>query len=109
MEVDKPIEQRGRANAVYRDLKAPLKVAMKILEYNDIDKKDVHFSQLCQDLTGDVSRVSIHSALDSLIDQGSLHSGWEKTDDGHWIRAYHIAGEEQKRQLRVLYKAAHDF
>jgi hypothetical protein len=108
MQDDKPIDRRGNTNAVYRDLKAPLKVAMKILEYNDVDSKDVHFSQICQDLNGDVSRVSVHSALDALIDQGSLHSGWQKTQDGHWIRAYHISGEEQKRQLRILYKATHD-
>jgi hypothetical protein len=108
LEKDKPIECRGRPNEVYTDLGPPLKVALKILEYNDVDSKDIYFSQLCDDLSGKVSRVSIHSALDALIDQGSLHSGWEKNEKGHWIRAYHIAGEEQKRQLRILYRASHD-
>lgn len=108
MEADKPIERRGEPNEVYKDLKPTLRVALKILEYNDVDGKDVHFTQLCEALTGEVSRVSIHAALDALIDQGSLHSGWEKTTEGHWIRAYHIAGEEQRRQLRTLYRVAHD-
>lgn len=108
MERDKPIERHGRPNEVYKDLKPTLRVALKILEYNDVDGKDVHFSQLCGDLAAEVSRVSIHAALDALIDQGSLHSGWKKNDEGHWIRAYHIAGEEQRRQLRTLYRAAHN-
>jgi len=108
MEGDRPTERRGQPNEVYKDLKPLLKVALKILEYNDVDGKDVHFSQLCEDLATEVSRVSIHSALDALIDQGSLHSGWQKNEAGHWIRAYHIAGEEQKRQLRILYRATHD-
>lgn len=109
MERDRPIERRGQPNEVYPELKPTLKVALKILEYNDVDEMDVHFSQLCEDLTGEVSRVSIHAALDALIDQGSLHSGWHKNERGHWIRAYHIAGEEQRRQLRILYRAAHNF
>jgi len=108
MEADKPIERRGKPNEVYKDLKPALRVALKILEYNDVDGKDVHFSRLCEDLASEVSRVSIHAALDALIDQGSLHSGWEKNTEGHWIRAYHIAGEEQRRQLRTLYRVAHD-
>lgn len=108
MERDKPIERRGQPNEVYKELKPTLKVALKILEYNDVDVNEIYFSQLCKDLASEVSRVSIHAALDALIDQGSLHSGWKKNNEGHWIRAYHIAGEEQRRQLRILYRAAHN-
>jgi len=105
---DIPIEKQGRPNKIYEELKPPAKVALRILEYNDIKAQDVNFSILCKDLEGKISRVSIHDALDTLIDQGSLHSGWQKNERKHWIRGYHIAGEEQKRQLRGLYRATHD-
>jgi len=107
--LEPPLQKRGKPNSVYRSLRPKLRVALKILEYNDIDSKSVHFSQLVRDLKGQASRISINEALDSLIDQGTVHSEWEQSASGHWVRAYRIAGEQTRKQLRALYRASNDF
>ncbi|MCL2135283.1 MAG: hypothetical protein FWH37_07000 [Candidatus Bathyarchaeota archaeon] len=106
---DKLLEKIGRPNTMYSELKPSAKVALKILEYNDVLSENTNFTKLCKDLEGKgASRNSVHEALDELTDKGALHAGWQKNEGGHWIRTYNIAGEEQKRLLRSLYRATHD-
>ncbi|MCL2477823.1 hypothetical protein [Candidatus Bathycorpusculum sp.] len=106
---DRPIEKIGRPNIMYEELRSPVKVALKILEYNDVLLENINFTQLCKDLEGKgASRGSVHEALNELTDRGTLHAGWQKNKDNHWIRTYHITGEEQKRLLRKLYRATHE-
>ena len=85
-----------------------MKVAFKILEYADIEGKEVHFSKIVREMKGIVSRKTIHQALDSLIDQGTIRSGWIKSAEDRWVRGYSPASEGQRRMLRRFYYVTHD-
>ena len=102
------LTKRLKPNKAYNDLTPRMKVALKILEYSDIESKDINFSRLVEDMETIVSRITIHDALDSLIDQGTVSSEWIKNDENRWIRGYHPASEGQKRLLRRAYYATHD-
>jgi DNA-binding PadR family transcriptional regulator len=103
-----PLSKRLKPNKAYHELSPKMKVALKILEYSDIENKDIHFSKLVQDMQNIVSRKTIHEALDSLIDQGTVNSEWIKSDENRWVRGYRPATEGQKRLLRRAYYATHD-
>jgi len=103
-----PLEKRSKPNQSYNELSPKMKVALRILEYADIEKKEVHFSQLVRDMEKIVSRKTIHQALDSLIDQGTIRSDWTRSTEDRWVRGYMPASEGQKRMLRRTYYATHD-
>jgi predicted ArsR family transcriptional regulator len=85
-----------------------MKVGLRILEHDDVDDDYAYFSELIEELKGIVSRVTIHEALDNLIDQGAVRSQWVQTQEGRWVRGYRAASESQRRLLRRAYLATHD-
>jgi len=99
--------KRLKPNKAYEELSPKMKVGLQILEYSDIDHKDVYFSKLVGDMKN-VSRQTIHQSLDSLIDQGTISSKWDKNEKQRWVRGYKPASEGQKRLLRRTYYATHD-
>jgi len=102
------LERRLIPNETYDALNPRMKVAIKILEYNDVDHRVAYFSRLVKDLEKEVSRTTIHQALDSLIDQGAVRSEWVEIKPGRWVRGYKPASEGQRKMLRRAYFATHD-
>ena len=103
------ISKRLKPNKAYAELTPRMKVALEILEFNDIEKdKEIYFSKLVDDMEKIVSRQTIHEALDALIDQGLVSSEWTQNVDKRWVRGYKPASEGQKRLLRRAYYATHD-
>jgi DNA-binding PadR family transcriptional regulator len=102
------LKRRLKPNQSYKELSPKMKVALRILEYTDLERKEVYFSKLVRDMETIVSRKTIHQSLDSLIDQGTIRSEWTKNTDDRWVRGYTPASEGQKRMLRRTYYATHD-
>lgn len=102
------LQKRLKPNQSYNELSPKMKVALKILEYTEVDKEEVYFSKLVKDMENIVSRKTIHQALDSLIDQGTIRSDWTRSIEDRWVRGYTPASEGQKRMLRRTYYATHD-
>jgi len=103
-----PLTKRLTPNRAYSELSPKMKVALRILEHNELEQEDTHFSELVDDMQSVVSRKTIHEALDSLIDQGTLSSEWIQKNDNRWVRGYKPASEGMKRLLRRAYYATHD-
>jgi DNA-binding PadR family transcriptional regulator len=102
------LTKRLKPNKAYNELTPKMKVALRILESSDIENEDINFSKLVEDMETEVSRITIHEALDSLIDQGTVTSEWIKNKENRWIRGYRPASEGQRRLLRRAYYATHD-
>jgi DNA-binding PadR family transcriptional regulator len=103
-----PLRARLKPNQVYEGLNPKMKVALKILEHDELADEPAHFSGLVKEMQGVVSRATIHEALDSLLDQGIISAEWIETLKGRWARGYRSASEGQKRMLRRAYYATHD-
>lgn len=103
-----PLSKRLKPNKAYNELTPRMKVALKILEYNDTENEEIYFSKLVDDMEKIVSRKTIHEALDALIDQGALNSEWTQNAEKRWVRGYKPASEGQKRLMRRAYYATHD-
>jgi len=101
------LEKRLSPNAVYDELTPKMKVALAILEFNDVDNKNAYFSGLVRELVKKVSRATIHKSLDPLLDQGAIRAEWVQIEKGHWVRGYWSASETQKKMLRRTYYASH--
>ncbi len=101
------LSSKLKPNDVYKELSPKMKVALNVLETNDVDKTSEHFSKLVNDMEGIVSRMTIHEALDSLLDQGTLKASWLQTPEKHWIRGYKVGSEGQNKMLRRLYYSTH--
>ena len=102
------LKKRLKPNHAYNELRPKMKVALKILEHSDVDQENIYFSKLVKELKGIVSRKTIHQALDSLVDQGTISSSWMKNPKNRWVRGYRPASEGQRRLLRRTYYATHD-
>jgi len=60
-----------------------------------------HFSSLAKSLESKgLDRISLHHALDNLIDMGAINASWNKTN-GMWVREFSIDGKEF---VEALYK-----
>ena len=62
-----------------------------------------HFSSLAKSLESKgLDRISLHHALDNLIDMGAINASWNKTDR-MWVREFSI-DKNSKEFIEALYK-----
>ena len=97
-----------RRTSLYDMLRPQLKVALKIFEAGD---DGTYFSKLVNDLHGEVSRMTVSEAIDTLLDIGVITGKWTKREiiskDGKrriWVRAYNVSGEHYQTCLNLLHK-----
>lgn len=76
-------------------LSKELIVASEIYRLSTIEKEEVYYSKLVENLSKNkrVSPVTINKSLDILFDLGMIYADWEKLESGKWARVLKIAGE----------------
>ncbi len=77
-----------------------LKVAAEIQILEDAGETP-YFSRVAKALSGvGMSQTTVHTAINRLIDLGTINADWVKLDD-RWVRSFFITGES-KDFIRML-------
>lgn len=77
-----------------------LKVAAEIQILDDAGEVP-YFSRVAKELVKlGMSQTTVHTAINRLIDLGTINAEWDKLDD-RWIRRFYITGES-KEFIRTL-------
>jgi hypothetical protein len=83
----------------WQTLSKELKVAVVIQKLNDLkDPSDLpYFSNIGKHLSkiDDMSKTTIHNALDHLIDLGTIDAEWTQVDT-RWVRRFRVTGESRE-------------
>jgi len=87
-------------------LSKELIVAVEIYRLAIIEKQEVYFLKLVENLRGRSkasSPATISKALDVLFDLGMVDAEWKQLPNGRWARTLKISGES-KEFVRAVYK-----
>lgn len=80
-------------------LSKELKVAVTIQKLNELnDPKELpYFSNIARYISkfDDMSKTTIHNALDHLIDLGTINAEWTQVDS-RWVRRFIVKGESRE-------------
>ena len=87
-------------------LSKELIVAVEIYRLTIIEKQEVYFQKLVENLKGKSrasSPVTISKALDILLDLGMADAEWKQLPNGRWARSLKISGES-KNFIKAVYR-----
>jgi DNA-binding MarR family transcriptional regulator len=83
-----------------------LKVAAEIQILDDAGEIP-YFSRVAKELSGrGMSQTTVHTAINRLIDLGTINAEWAKLDD-RWVRRFFVTGESKefiRKLVDELYK-----
>ncbi len=83
-----------------------LKVALEIYKHDKIKRDKIYLNKLVKNLKKEMSRTTVHKAIDRLFDLGIVSAKWEKKGN-KWVRVFYISGEAEEF-LKDLYKHVED-
>ncbi len=69
-------------------------MAVEIQHQKDAGKVP-YFSAIAKELESEISPSTVHTALDRLIDLGTISANWAKVGS-KWVREFYIAGESKR-------------
>jgi hypothetical protein len=96
-------------NGKWMTLSREQKVAVTIQKLNDLnDPRDVpYFSNIAKHISkfDDMSKTTVHNALNHLVDLGMINAEWTQVDT-RWVRKFIVIGESREwitKLTRELY------
>ena len=92
-----------------RVLSKELIVAAEIYRLSEVEREDVYFSRLVENLRGKErvsSPATVSKALDVLFDLGMVFAEWKQLRSGRWARVLKIAGES-RNFIKSIYERAY--
>ena len=87
-------------------LSRELIVAVEIYRLTVIEKQEVYFQKLVENLKGRSrasSPATISKALEVLLDTGMVFAEWKQLPNGRWARTLKISGES-RHFVKAVYK-----
>ena len=80
----------------WKTLSKELKVAVTIQKLNDSGEIP-YFSNIASHISksDDISKTTIHNALNHLVDLGTINAEWTKVDT-RWVRKFFVIGESRE-------------